>query len=344
MRIHPMNTRSPTLLLLILPLLLAGDLVKGRRFLGTGQNRLAAREFQEILEKRPGDGPATLGLGRALAGLGDCEPALVSLGRMRGGSGWSGQAALAEAQCLDRLGRDAAADAAYQEALHLSPERSVALLALALLRLRTGDDPGFEEAVDALSELERADVMVPMARAWQALEHGHSDLDVRLLELQDAIVVSGAKRANVQLGLVDGVRWLDLDDPRTAAEVLGHATRQFPHHIRVAAYRAEALRRTGDPQGAQDAVGRPAVGRARGSVIQAIRARILVDLGDLEGAEAAVGEPISGEHPEVLASLWYLARARGEVARVEELEGLWRDRVVAADRTLDQLIPVEVHR
>ncbi|MBW1879080.1 MAG: tetratricopeptide repeat protein [Deltaproteobacteria bacterium] len=339
-----MNTCPRTLLLLILPLLLAGDLATGRRFLAGGQHRLAIREFREILEERPNNASATLGLGRALAGIGECEPALAHLGGLRGAAGWNGQAALAEAECLDRLGWDAAADAGYQEALHLAPERVVALFGLALVRLRMGDDPGFEEAVEALSERDDAEVMVGMASTWEALERGHADLDVHLLELQDAIVTGGAKRARVQLGLVDGQRWLDLGDPWTAAEVLGHATRGFPHHVRAAAYRAEALRRTGDVLAARDTVDRPAVRRARGSVIQAIRARILVDLGDLEGAESAVGEPLSGDHPEVLASLWYLARARGESARAVELEASWRERVDAADRTLDQLLPAEVPR
>jgi len=117
----------------------------------------------------------------------------------------------------------------------------------------------------ALVEQDDAGVMVGIARAWEALEWGHADLDVRLFELEEAIAAGDARRAGVQVAVVDGLRWLDLADPWTAAEVLGHATRRFPHHVRAAAYRAEALRRTGDPVGALEAVDRPAVRRARGS-------------------------------------------------------------------------------
>jgi len=344
MPIGQMQRRALALLLVTLPMLLAGDLAMGRRFLAGGQHRLALREFQAILAEQPGDPWATLGMGRALAGIGDCGPALDLLGGLRGSETWSGVAALAEAECLDHLGWDAAAEAAYQEAVALAPEQPLPLLGLAEVRLRAGDDVGFEEAMEALSEQDDAEVMVGIARTWEALEHGRPDLEVCLFELEDAIEASGTRRAGVQPGLVDGLRWLDVGDPWTAAEVLGEVTRRFPHHVRAAAYRAEALRRTGDPAAAREAVERPAVGRARGSAIQAIRARILVDLGDPEGAEAALGAPLSGDHPEVLASLWYLALARGETARAESFAARWRARVAAADRTLEQLMPPEVPR
>lgn len=299
-----------------------------------GSYRMASARFQDVLEKRPGSGRAKLGLARAYAGIGQCDDALVLLTELRGRPVWGADGANAEGACLLRRGRVSEAVAAFEEASWFSPRKAQAWFNLALLAVDLDDLDGFERAVEALATCDGGDVLEVAARATRALEWGEPSFDSWLGMLR------GLSGGGPHLHGLDGRAWLDLDDPQAAGASFHDAIRLDMDNVQLARWRSESLRRAGDLAGARAAVDRPMLRRAgAGPLAQALEVRLLVDEGEIDEAERVLAT-LDLTDPEAMASAWYVAHARGDAVRKSDLVVAWSQRVRAAGRSLEQLIPI----
>jgi hypothetical protein len=133
---------------------------------------------------------------------------------------------------------------------------------------------------------------------------------------------------------------MDLDDPLATTEVLAAVMR--PGHARVGprVLRAEALRRIGNADGARNVLD-PERGLAlEGMEADAVMARALVDLGELDVAEVRLSAYANYDDPDVLASRWYLARARKDDALMALLAERYAQVQTSPLRVLANLVPV----
>jgi hypothetical protein len=122
-----------------------------------------------------------------------------------------------------------------------------------------------------------------------------------------------------------------------AERALERARALSPVHIRASVWLAEAQRRQGDVTSAASTLTRPAFERRDPApVVRAVLARIRVDQGHLDEAEGLLGAHPDPRDPDLLASRWYLARARGEPL------GPWSERLRSrGGRDPGLLVPVD---
>ena len=301
--------------------------------------RLAADAYRRILDHHPGDPHATAGLGRAFAGLGNCTRAIGHFEEVRPTPGWTAPVATAHAACLARRGDRAGALASLEEAVQLDPDHRRAWYQLALVAGARGETLRADEALERLRAMEEGENMVALVEAWRALEHGEEALAPALDALERALRDDAPPAARVQLHLIDGLRWLDLDDPAAAVESLRRGVLLDQGHVRAASWQAEAHRRLGLLDEAERILDRSRLGPVDTPLRAAVRARVAVDRGDPVAARALLEAQDARQDPDWLAARWYLARATGEP--LEPWASRWRRRVRAEGRTLEQLVPLE---
>lgn len=273
---------------------------------------------------------------RARAALGVCGSALAELAELRGAPGWGPAALLAEAHCQRSGGARAAELVSLYEAVCLDPRDDSAFARL----VRAADEAG-EEALAAwgrehlLGTPAGVEELV-LADARRAVLRGLDDADQRLMEALPLRRRSSAHR--VAVAILEGRRWLDLGWPERGAQALFEAVRADLADPVAAAWRAEALRRSGDWAQADAALTRPRIAAGEPAPLAtAIRARVAIDRGDPAGARALLEQLPDPVTAEALASRWYVARATGRDA--DALEARWRLADPNPARSLDQLVP-----
>ncbi len=265
----------------------------GRALLQQGRPRLAVERFRSALEAEPGSGPARLGLARALQATGRCEESLGLLADLRAEGSWTAPAALAEARCQEQRGELSGAIVAYEEARSLG---GTVALELALARVKVGDEG------DAPAWTSYPDPAVIEA-LWTASVALRTDRDPDPeIDLLERVATGGASSV---AGLLDGLRWLSLDDPHAAVGALAEASRRDPRDPRIVLWYAEALRRCGRLVDAELQLQRPAVALAgRSALGDAVAARVAHDAG-----RSIKPLDVRSTDPQLIASRWYLTRS-----------------------------------
>jgi tetratricopeptide (TPR) repeat protein len=338
-----MASRSVIALLIALPALLAGEarLVRAEARLQARQYALAIQLFDQELGEDPASARARRGLAVAWAAQQRCADALPALEALRAEGHWDAATALAEGDCRSRQGDASAAIAAWEEALVLgdAPE---ALFKLAREARVIGDAEAEQTALDALAGLPDASTanMLAIAALWEAVAcDGGDEAWIRLSELRRQLEAWPSHTARVEADFVEGLLWLEAGDPSAANEALKRAGRVARTPARVAAWRAEALRRGGDPEAALAVYELPKAARGDLPLKLAMLARVQADLGRPDEALALLAAHPDPDDVEVLASRWYLAR--GDDAEAAAWEARWGRRATAADCPLESLVPLE---
>ncbi|MBN2798656.1 MAG: tetratricopeptide repeat protein [Deltaproteobacteria bacterium] len=284
---------------------------RGRALLKGGEYAKAQHLFQAALEKNPGDEGAMLGLARAQAHLGQCRRALDRFREARREGAWSAAAAIDEAWCHQQYGHTAQAEAALEEAVVMSPESEQAWYRLGQVRSSLGDHQGVLDAVEALGSLtsrQGPEVLL----SWDARDRGDEDEAwTSLWELQRQQRLRPTATGTSQALILEGVLLLDVGEPWEASEPLLEAVKRNVQDVLAATWRAESLRRQGFPKWAIAHIDRRVLKGKLDGRSAAIKARAQVDLGKLDKAEETLRPYRSSFDAEVLASRWYLARARG---------------------------------
>jgi len=305
-----------------------------------GEFRLAARSYRAAIDRDPSDLIAVYGVARSLSALDDCEEPLALLTELRKSPAWGWEMAIVEATCRSAMGDLAGAEAAFDETLRLGGEPRGVWPRVALLRLAGGDLDGFEDAVAAYEASDGASyAMVSLLRAHEGVERGLPDADERIIEARRAIAVLPRGAADARVLALEARRWAELGDYGTATSVFVDAVKLARGDAMVAAWSIECSRRAGSVKRAQAGVDREGVRRARGALIDSVRARILVDEGAVDEAVAVLDALGDSDHPEVLATRWYVARARGDAAEQERWAARWAAVSLSA-RPLEDLIPL----
>ncbi|MBT3222098.1 MAG: tetratricopeptide repeat protein, partial [Proteobacteria bacterium] len=306
-----------------------------------GRYRMAATEFRKILEQRPNYHKAKSGLAQALVAQGKCEEAINWLNEIpRSKNIWNFETASAEGLCRYRMGDDSGALAATEEALILGGGReSNPWYQLAIILMHNGDFEGSKMVLARLSRLGKSDGSVLMGYTWLAYLSSSEDLPIYLNKLHGSVAASGSGRVAVQYQLINGRRWMDLNNYKKAIKSFEEGLRKSFTHARLVSWKAEALRRNGEIHNA-----RYMMNRIESSVSSrlkaAIEARILVDLGKIEEARAKIADQSNSLDADVLASRWYIARGEGNLAEAERYAAWWDEAWGGGNRSLSQLIPV----
>ncbi len=334
-------------LLFLLPTLLGADpryqsaLDMAQRDLMRGRYRVAAKAFVELTEVEDPPPGAFIGLGRAYAGLGDCPKAVTSFDGYREAGAYTARAALTEAWCWYRLGeweqaQESARDAAIRKA-NLGP----AWYLLALASVQSQDQAVWDEAMEGLSWQERGEAMTALAHAWRSLEHGDGGLlGIQLAELEEHAVTHPRAGLRAQIAVIDALRWMDVGDPSAAEVRIQTLAGDADGSTRVLEIRAEALRRLGHADMATSILVSEAMQTQRNSGARSVRLRTLVDLGRMDLPNDRMERLLPSNHPDDLATAWYIARARGEVELQAAIAARWRVANANPSRTLEQLIPL----
>lgn len=331
--------RWPVLLTLFciagdVPPRVAPTLMLGNTQLARGEYRVAVQTFRNVLASQPRLGRAQLGLAQGLAGMSRCDEALELLQRLRTKRAWGADAARAEGLCLLKTGDPLGAEASFLEATELAPLQARGWMQLAQVRGFLGDAEGADEAGVQLAGCAQGDLLWLLTEAELALRLGRRDVDGWIYAANSSLV-------GVPLvAIFDAQRWMDLDNPIAAEQLLAIQLGHTLNNFQVAFWRAEALRRLGRAEDAEAIFGRPGMqfGLDDGLAV-AIRSRVWVDLGRIDEARALLDRHPDPRHPEALASRWYLALQDGDAASQASLSTQWSSLVHAKQRSLRQLRP-----
>ncbi|MFT6144684.1 MAG: tetratricopeptide (TPR) repeat protein [Myxococcota bacterium] len=328
-------------MLLLLPILSAGDVQVAQQKLLAGRYFEALQEFREVTEETPSRPGGWIGLARSYAGLGQCKQAIEVIAPWRSSGAYNARAAVVEGWCWYRLGEYEQARETADDALLLKPNLAPALYLRGLAEAAIGDSFALALTLEELQPTLRGEIMVPLAQGWDAVERGdEADLLAAMQTLSALTLVYADSGVPHQLALMDAQRALDVGDPLTAYEGLSVTLDSTGDQVRVQILRAEALRRMGRAPAALAVFRAPNLRPRNSALPRAIRVRVLVDLGRTDAAVQRFADLLASPHPEDAASGWYLARAVGDEVREAQFREAWQVLNQNPDRTLEQLIPV----
>jgi predicted Zn-dependent protease len=299
--------------------------------------RMALQRFLDVLRDDPEEHRARLGMMRAYDMLGRCDRIAEVSAELEVTRFWMPDAMMAAGTCEADVGQFESARALLQEAIDRKTESPEPALRLARLCALTGDLPCIADALDEAIVRERGPAWVAVVEAELAVMAGDPAADAMLVALGMYGFLPEVRLAAAELRVR---RLMDVGEPAEAAE---HVKELISADVSSQAYatlRAETLRRAGQPIDALAPFGRPTI-RLRPDTVEmaAVRARVLVDLGDLDEARAVLsGAPAA--HPEVVASWWYLSRARGDDEAAQRHLARWKAHPLVGHRPLEMLIPV----
>ncbi len=331
----------PLLLLLLLPLLSAGDIQVAQQKLLAGRYFEALQEFRDVTEETPSLPGGWIGLARSYAGLGQCAEAIEAIAPWRASGAYNARAAVVEGWCWYRLGEYSQAIETADDALLLKPNLAPALYLRGLSEAASGDSVALAVTLEELQPTLRGEIMGPLAEGWDAVERGdEADLLAATHTLAGLTLLYADSGVAPQMALMEAQRSLDVGDPLTAYEVLTATLDSTGDQVRVQLLRAEALRRMGRAQAALAVFRAPNLRPRNSSLPRAIRVRVLVDLGRTDAAIGRFADLLASPHPEDAASGWYLARAVGDEVRQAQFRDAWQVLNLNPDRTLEQLIPI----
>lgn len=305
----------------------------GESFLKQGNFRAAASAFRDELKKNPDAVAAHVGLGKALARMGRCTEGLAELWPHVGTKPFGDEAAILASVCSGRLGL--LDDALYFARIgaEWDPDNPRALTQYALTLADMGDLYAADQIIGRLEVLPGPKDASLYAKAVLALRSGDIDAFDQIAWFWPA-----DRASQRDLARLEAQSWLDVGNPIEVVNSIRQIKRM--QRGRFSTWlRAEAVRRLGDPEDALDLLDTRNAKLAEGSESDSVRARVLVDLGDLEGAAALLDQYASDIDPEVTASAWYLARARGDRAAMADYARLHRTEESSPRRKLRSLIP-----
>ncbi|HMV69296.1 MAG TPA: hypothetical protein PKA64_20810, partial [Myxococcota bacterium] len=299
--------------------------------LQAGQPLLAADAAYQCVRDEPDALSCWSVMARARARLGQCGLVRDVFARLRSSAEWDGTLAMAEGLCDLRRGDLSLAFTVLDESIELRDRDPVPRFERAISAMRARR---FDQARDDIDALREADAttgqggpgqepwMADLLDAWWELETGDPDID-GTLALSLAFPGEIGANTRTQWSLLDCRRWLDVGDPFRAEEVARSSLSGAVGQTRLVACRVEALRRMRDDSESWIVVTRPWHKMADSLAMDAVRVRMLVDRGDLdEAAKLLTGLP-EGADPDVVASAWYLARARGDAAAAARYEAAY---------------------
>ena len=275
--------------------------------LQAGAAPLAVEIASPCVAADPADAGCRSVRARAETQLGHCDIALDDLAWLRGHGAWTASLALAESVCRVRTGDVAGARAAIDEAAHLGDRDTEAALERGLLAARIGEVAVTEDAIATLWDEGQAEEATLLEAVW-SVERASLDADGRLAALADRIADLPPAVA-LQVRVLECRRWLDLGDHDEAYRVGRIGVNFSTGHPRIAACRAEALRRAGDPQGALAIAEREWHRTANVPALQAVAARALADLGALDEARERLATLPVFDVDSAAAHAWVAARA-----------------------------------
>lgn len=321
-----MNTRTAPILLLLT--LVDTSALAGRRGTGpdgqprdpgafmadlkvdSGQVLIGAQIAEQCMEAHPDNLDCLAVHARARSRLGQCSKLDDTFAKLRRSVWWDAPTALAEGMCRLREGDLSTAFAAMDEALVLLDRDPVPRFERSIAAIRGGWTEVYAADIAALDDVETADWMADLLRAWTELQAGDERLDATIA-LNAAWPTTAGLVGRPQWALLDCRRWLDVGDPFEAERVARASLTTTVGQTRLASCRVEALRRVGDDSEAWFVLTRPWHAAASSVALDAIRVRSLVDAGQLAEASALAARIPRIADPDVLASAWYLARALG---------------------------------
>lgn len=273
-----------------------------------GQYRLAVNKALALLARDPDDADLYAVLGVSWSKAGYFPDAAGAFPLSLGSAYYEDQGIEAEADQLRAMGRGREAAALRVQrlldpSLNLGREVRVWLGMVDDLRA-AGDLNGALDVVAMCLAIYPASPMVHATVADVHLDAGdREEADTELILADSLGATMRGHVVHARTALLDG----DLDQ---AALWLDDA-RMFQNRTRrLAALRAEVLRRQGDPAGAEELLEQPNWVRSEDPEIVAVRILVHTDLGDRAGAEdwARLGREVYADNPEVSAALAYMAQ------------------------------------
>jgi len=309
------------------------QVLNGQRQLAGGQPRRAMQSFQAALDQRPNHERALLGLLEAMAEAHICVGSDAAFQAIEGSVRSNAIANGARGACAEHLGELDAALAHYAEAIRQAPSEPRYRYARANLLSRMGRAEEAEAERVALFGAERGPGFAFLAEADDLWRQGDPGFLAALQQAGPFLFVEDVRRAQYVL---EAKQTLEEECTEKPDMVL----RLSLVNPELAARSSECRRRAGDLAGAAEVVDRGNMRVFRDSpAVASIIARILVDSGEVEEAERMMAGQPDALAP-VLASRWYLARARAD----EEGMRVWSERYGAhpahRGEPLDALLPL----
>lgn len=308
--------------------------VLGNSMMRKGNPRQAIFHYKKALEQDPDAPQLHVGLGRALARMGSCATALDHLLPYEDTPAFGVEAAISTSGCANRMGLVHDAIHFDRLAVSLDEDNVRARTNLALHLDEAGDADGAQRVLDDLLLLQDERDASLYAQAALALRHGDVDAFDAIAALWDR-----EDRRDEDLLRLRIVAWMDLDDPQEAWNEL-QRIRTLRASRSIYPLRLETLRRLG--QAAEVIAIADARNRsAEGVDADAALARAYVDVGEIDAAQQIVDAYGDSDEPEVVATQWYLARARGDAEAQADAAARYAALPYNSPlRTLEQLVPV----
>ena len=310
------------------------ELLRAEAMMVRGQLRQAEAILLRLHDAEPTRPRIALSLAVSRARLGKCEEAIPALEELHGARVWNSLAGTSLANCYTARLDTELAVAAVTEALEQDRDNGEAWGLLARLHAFRGDLARADDAIGELLALQDSPTSMMLLYAEFTYRVGDPEFDGWSAMFQHH---SPKSRSSFQ---VEVYRWMDLGHPKMAADVAMQFMRDGMRRPAVAFARAEALRRIDLPGDAMMVFERSLFADASETPSAAVvRARVLTDLGRFDEADAILAKHPTPAHHDVLASSWYLARARGDDAYADALRERYDRQTKPAGRTLEQLIP-----
>lgn len=312
---------------------------RGNMLLRQGYYRVAVGVFEAAVAASPASPEAHLGLGVARARLGTCAPALEEFRAWSDSIAFGAKVALVAAHCASRQSRYDEAVAFTLTALEKRPSSRTALARLAMDADLLGDFVLRDAAIEYLWYVSPAQDEALFAEAALALRRG----DLAAFDMVDAMWRREG-RASEEMNRMRARSWLDVGDPVEAYAELRKGGSKLKRGAESRLMMAETMRRLGQLVDASRALSGALQGKLTGADSDAVNARIFVDSGELDGAAKLLTGYESELGEEMVASRWYLARARGDTAEMAAEEQAFEASRTSSLRTLDQYITLTTAR
>jgi len=286
------------------------NLMQAEMHLAAKRPRLAMSAYRRVLDEDPDNGRAQLGLLKVLAATRVCGDADVLFEGLEGTARHNAKAHAARADCAAHQGQLEAALEYYARAIELDPYEPEPRQARAELLSRMGR---LEEAAEEREDLfgtERGPPHAFLAEAEELTRLGDPTYTAALEQLRPYMFLEPIRNGLQVLEAVQTIRQECESDPELTL-------RLSLINPDLAAASAECRRRHGLLESAEAALTKNNLRvHLDAPILAPIHARVLVDAGRLAEAERVLAGLPESLAP-VLASRWYLERARGndEAAR-----------------------------
>jgi tetratricopeptide (TPR) repeat protein len=303
-------------------------------FMTSGNFRAAISAFQRELKTNPDSAATHIGLGRALSRVGRCAEALDHLWPYADSRPFGDEAALSAAACSARLGLMDDAILFDEVAVRRDAQNVRALTNYALDLDLAGRWGERDAVLDALLVAKPDRDASLFARSVIALRRG--DLDEF-----DALMATWPldRDTRISRARLLAQSWLDSDLPEAALVEVDHLP-VFGRGAAARELRAEALRRLGLFDEAEDGLESRVTRRVEGADIDAVRARVAIDRGQAVEALSHLADYDQSDEPEIIASMWYFARKKGDAEGMSLHAAAYRRVQVSPLRTLEKLVPI----